>query len=233
MNSLGRMTAARRWGRAGRHAPHARTPVAGYRTEPPTPFCLSRIGRPVALPVGRFGIPTRRALHFTSSLRGPGGSDPMSLGARLKKLTREYGWLALGVYIGLSVLDFPFCFLLVKAFGAEKIGAVEHWVVSKAKSLIPQPVRDRWRDLRQTLERREKAPIADEAAGGQVEAAAGWDVQKPEHASDDAASLAAQLAVAYAVHKSLIFLRIPLAVAVTPPVARALRSWGWQVGKRV
>ena len=46
----------------------------------------------------------------------------MTLSARLKKLSREYGWSAVGVYLALSVLDFPFCFLLVRFVGTEKIG---------------------------------------------------------------------------------------------------------------
>ena len=40
----------------------------------------------------------------------------------MKKLSKEYGWVAVGVYFSLSVLDFPFCFLLVKVVGTEKIG---------------------------------------------------------------------------------------------------------------
>ncbi len=46
----------------------------------------------------------------------------MSLSARLKKLSREYGWTAVGVYLSLSVLDFPFCFLLVRTLGTDRIG---------------------------------------------------------------------------------------------------------------
>lgn len=49
-------------------------------------------------------------------------AEPQTLGARLKKLTKEYGWVTVAVYFGLSVLDFPFCFLLVKVAGPEKIG---------------------------------------------------------------------------------------------------------------
>lgn len=48
--------------------------------------------------------------------------ESLSLSARLKKLSREYGWTAVGVYLALSVLDFPFFFLLVRAVGTEKIG---------------------------------------------------------------------------------------------------------------
>lgn len=47
---------------------------------------------------------------------------PLTLSERLKKLSREYGWTAVGVYLALSVLDFPFCFLLVRVVGTEKIG---------------------------------------------------------------------------------------------------------------
>jgi hypothetical protein len=46
------------------------------------------------------------------------------------------------------------------------------------------------------------------------------------------AGLATQLALAYAIHKSFIFLRVPLTAAVTPKVVKVLRSWGWQIGKR-
>jgi hypothetical protein len=45
--------------------------------------------------------------------------------------------------------------------------------------------------------------------------------------------LATQLALAYAIHKSLIFFRVPLAAAVTPKVVKVLRGWGWNIGKKV
>lgn len=41
-----------------------------------------------------------------------------------------------------------------------------------------------------------------------------------------------QLALAYAIHKSFIFMRIPIAAAVTPKVVKILRGWGWDIGKR-
>jgi hypothetical protein len=37
--------------------------------------------------------------------------------------------------------------------------------------------------------------------------------------------------LAYAIHKSFIFLRVPLTAAVTPKVVKTLRSWGWSIGK--
>ena len=53
-------------------------------------------------------------------------------------------------------------------------------------------------------------------------------VTKPTRIS----GLATQLALAYAIHKSFIFIRVPLTAAVTPKVVQVLRSWGWQIGKR-
>lgn len=68
----------------------------------------------------------RRNFSWSWSKRAQSGGakaeEPLSLSGRLKKLGREYGWSAFGVYLALSVLDFPFCFLLVKWAGTERIG---------------------------------------------------------------------------------------------------------------
>lgn len=41
-----------------------------------------------------------------------------------------------------------------------------------------------------------------------------------------------ELALAYAIHKSFIFIRVPLTAAVTPKVVKVLRGWGWDIGKK-
>lgn len=58
----------------------------------------------------------------TSKLSSASKTENLGIGARLKGLSREYGWSAFGVYLALSALDFPFCYLLVKYLGADKIG---------------------------------------------------------------------------------------------------------------
>ena len=64
----------------------------------------------------------RKTASKKSSSSAAAAQAPLTLSARLKKLSREYGWSAVGVYLALSVLDFPFCFLLVRFVGTEKIG---------------------------------------------------------------------------------------------------------------
>ena len=41
-----------------------------------------------------------------------------------------------------------------------------------------------------------------------------------------------QLALAYAIHKSLVVFRVPLTAAVLPKVVKTMRKWGWNIGKR-
>src|SRR3569833_3453067 len=64
--------------------------------------------------------------HSSRARRSQAGAketaEPQSLSARLIKLSRDYGWSAAGVYLALTVLDFPFCFLLVRIIGTDRIG---------------------------------------------------------------------------------------------------------------
>jgi hypothetical protein len=63
-------------------------------------------------------------------------SESPSLSQRLKSLSREYGWSALGVYLALSALDFPFCFAAVRLLGVDRIGHLEHVVIEGAKDVL-------------------------------------------------------------------------------------------------
>ncbi|KAI2466657.1 hypothetical protein F4781DRAFT_405002 [Annulohypoxylon bovei var. microspora] len=181
---------------------------------------------------------TRRSFHRTSRLRdakpppkSSAAQEPQGISARLRKLSREYGWAALGVYLGLTVLDFPFCFLLVRSVGTERIGEIEHYVVSNISKVIPESVRDWWSEYREAL----KSAKQERNNNGEVvehDESADWGVEEAERRNKAGASLGTQLALAYAVHKSFIFLRVPLTAAITPKVVKVLRSWGWNIGKR-
>jgi hypothetical protein len=66
-----------------------------------------------------------------------GSPEPvLSLSQRLKALSREYGWTAVGVYLALSALDFPFCFLAVRLLGTERIGHYEDAIKSAFWSVV-------------------------------------------------------------------------------------------------
>ncbi|KAK8120736.1 peptide alpha-N-acetyltransferase [Apiospora kogelbergensis] len=77
----------------------------------------------------------------------------------------------------------------------------------------------------------EKENIGNDDISEGVEMAT-WGVEEAEARNKAEASLGTQLALAYAIHKSFIFIRVPLTAAVTPKVVKVLRSWGWNIGKR-
>ncbi|KAM0797410.1 hypothetical protein BDR22DRAFT_438268 [Usnea florida] len=116
---------------------------------------------------------TKPPYNPTPTLNSP--TPTLSLSQRLRKLSREYGWSAFGVYMLFTALDFPFCFAAVRYLGADR-------------------------------------------------------AEKRNHGEN--ASIWTQLALAYAIHKSFIFIRVPLTVAATPKVVKVLRGWGWDIGKR-
>lgn len=68
-----------------------------------------------------------------------GSPAPQTLSARMKRLSKEYGWSALGVYLALSAIDFPFCYLAVRWLGAERIGRYETAVMGSLWHLVEIP----------------------------------------------------------------------------------------------
>lgn len=180
----------------------------------------------------------KRSFNWTRARRSGGAAkgagaqgESQSLSARLRKLSREYGWAALGVYLGLSVLDFPFCFLLVRMVGTDRIADVERWVMAGVRKVVPESVKERWHEYRAAFKDAEKEELGDNHVSEDVEKL-GWGVEKAQERHKEEASLATQLALAYAIHKSFIFIRVPLTAAVTPKVVKVLRGWGYQIGKR-
>lgn len=130
------------------------------------------------------------------------------------------------MYLALSALDFPFCFLAVRALGTERIGRWEHNVVQFIKSIVAIPFPGMIKD---TGEESTESVEMVEAAVREGSAAVDDQLAK---AQDSQATIWTQLGLAYAVHKSLIIFRVPLTAAVLPKVVRTLRKWGFDIGKR-
>ncbi|KAF2467064.1 uncharacterized protein BDR25DRAFT_267888 [Lindgomyces ingoldianus] len=201
----------------------SRRPLARY-----TPF----------IPYGQQPLPFRvfrafRALRFKSEKTlNPtphlGSPEPApSLSQRLRKLSREYGWSALGVYLVLGALDLPISFLLVRMLGAERIGHYEHVIVEAFRNLVRIPFPNFGKHS-------EDETAAVRQDGGEVVAGEGDLVYQTDGKDDRGeASIWTQLALAYAIHKSVfIFVRVPLTAAITPKVVKTLRKWGYDIGKR-
>lgn len=99
-------------------------------TRKPPPFKFSSHPQPSPATLFQRLRASIRSFHSSRARldKGPTPSnaaaeaEPTTLSGRMKKLSREYGWSALGVYLGLTALDFPFCYMLVRYLGTDKIG---------------------------------------------------------------------------------------------------------------
>lgn len=221
-----------------------------FRTRPSQAFSVTqnnlhrpRSGRSCFQAFRRTPKSSRR---FQSTEAGSSDAN-LSLSQRLRKLSREYGWSALGVYLTLSALDFPFCFLAVRTLGTDRIGHWEHVVLSYIKGVVKWPLPEEGQEMVDGAVTevkkmvKERVPIESVREDGQkrvLEEDETYVVEDhgyrdAENANSGAnASIWTQLALAYAIHKSFIFIRVPLTAAVTPKVVKTLRSWGWNIGKR-
>ncbi|KAI9652683.1 MAG: hypothetical protein M1831_006670 [Alyxoria varia] len=200
----------------------------------------------------------------TPHLNSPGPSTvaapSQTLRERFRRLSREYGWTAIGVYLALSALDFPFCLLAVRMLGTDRIGRWERVVVDGFKGIlwkgagmigVEPPAEESESGL--TARGGDAAVRAGETAAAPAAATEtgleksgvrtgrkqededphwSWNLKEAEkQAEKKNATWATQLALAYAIHKSFIFLRVPLTAAVLPRTVKTLRSWGWNVGR--
>lgn len=156
-----------------------------------------------------------------------GSPEPApSVSQRLKQLSKEYGWTAVGVYLGLSLLDFPFCFLAVRLLGTDRIGHYEEVIKDTFWSLVRLVIPEAGT---MSSEKTSPSDLA-EAAAEQGTLGADGVALRTDNGSN--ASIWSQLGLAYLVHKSLIFFRVPLTAAVLPKVVKTLRKWGYNIGKK-
>lgn len=123
----------------------------------------------------------------TSQLGSP--EAKLGLQARLKKLFKQYGYLSVGVYLVLSALDFPLCFLAVRLAGPERIGQIEHQILTTLKRWtapvwdVIQPVVGPIVDQVRGVTEQMRQGAVNTAGMGPGEEGTTGDVQKAEIAS--------------------------------------------------
>lgn len=172
------------------------------------------LSRFTARRLGVFSARTLRSLRPNSTAAAAGAAggapkEPPKKGIRL--LMAKYGYSALGVYLGLSAIDLPLSFLFVHSVGPERL---EVWM-TQAKEYLG-------------FDTSKPAPPPQEDVGGALE-----PDQPPPSTKWFGIDrvLLAEFGVAYALHKSLIFARVPITAALTPVVVRQLQAWGFKIGQ--
>lgn len=136
----------------------------------------------------------------------------------LKSLIKEYGWSALGVYLGLSCVDLPLCFVAVHSLGEETIkvylNRVKHLVnLGKDETELIEEIREKQK-------KDEELKVKE----GQNDDISMWTKIKESN-------LLTEFLIAYGIHKSLIFIRLPITAAITPSVVKFLGRFGFSANK--
>ncbi|KAI9179928.1 DUF1279 super [Blastocladiella emersonii ATCC 22665] len=153
--------------------------------------------------------------HFASLLTKanpssgkPGDAPSLSGMARLRKLFKDYGRPAFAVYMAISTVDLTLSFIAVYS------GVDVERVVDVAKAYL-----EKWGLWRFAVDEAEERELRHTIEGDDTGVA---DSAKPKDKS-----LLTTFLIAYAFHKLLLPIRVPITAAVTPGVVRYLRRWGW------
>lgn len=174
----------------------------------------------------RSALPTARAfrlpVHLFTRFRAPRNLQSLRLNSvkatpppqpqptGLKKLVKDYGYAALGVYLALSAIDLPLCYLLVHLMGKEQIEEYEN----KVKQYFGYGKSDSDLHRQQQIDKIEELAVETEQKGAMFP----WFSWT-------------EFAIAYGLHKSvLIFVRVPLTALFTPSIVRVLQRWGFKIG---
>lgn len=155
----------------------------------------------------RFNSVRFQSTRASSGSGSTGGQQDQKKATGIKALMQEYGYTALAVYLFLSAVDYPICFLVVHSYGVDKVKQVQTEMMNFLKE-------------KTGFGEKKPVPIASEVTETD-EPTSFWD-----------GPLLTEAILAYAVHKSLIFIRVPIAAAILPSVVKQLRKWGFEVGKQ-
>lgn len=158
----------------------------------------------------------------------------------IKALVQKYGWVALGVYLSLSTIDLPICWLGVHSVGLDKVVEWQAYL----KEMVgwkTTPKEELEEDHVEGNELAETVTGALAMVTPDLDLEAAVEQQKvneklPEVAPTESywfsKQMWAEFAVAYAIHKSLIFIRLPITAAITPSVVKVLKRWGFKIGQK-
>lgn len=159
--------------------------------------------------------------RFQSTLNHSANPTPRPQGRKkpksLKHLMKEYGYAGLGVYLALSFVDLPLCYVLVHSMGQEQIEYYEN----KAKQTFGYGMSDVDLDKKHEINRIHEKAEQDHAGSEQEQGIFSMLLSKFSWT---------EFAIAYGIHKSLIFIRLPITAAITPGIVKGLRNWGFKIG---
>ncbi|CAG8529491.1 13386_t:CDS:1, partial [Cetraspora pellucida] len=147
--------------------------------------------------------------------------EHLTMTARLKLLTRQYGASAISVYFIISTIDLGLTFILIQSGGSERVKMIENWFTETFGAWIVLK--------KKKFQRKEddsKTTVIKENSREEY-----IHDQPKDNGTRHSPSWASTFVIAYGIHKILFPLRLGLTAAITPPLVRKLRKMGWNIGR--
>ncbi|RLV87165.1 N-terminal acetyltransferase 2 [Meyerozyma sp. JA9] len=179
-----------------------------------------RIRPSVSKPVfGRFGTSLMRSPRSNLYMRRFNSTQakPEKKPSGIKALMKEYGYAGLGVYLALTAIDLPIFYVLVHSMGQEEIEYYENKVKQKFGYGISDEELQKKQEINKIHEEVENEGVPkpqNDSLWSTLRNSFSWT----------------EFAIAYGIHKSFIFVRLPIAAAITPGIVKTLRRWGFRIG---
>ncbi|KAG0684313.1 hypothetical protein C6P40_004575 [Pichia californica] len=158
------------------------------------------------IPLSKLFLNNIKARFQSSASNTIKHATPPKAPTGIKKLIHQYGYSALGVYLGLSLIDLPICYIIVHSAGEDKIREMQDDFFSMIG------YKTKTEEIKQDNQNNE----------GESEG---------ENEEKKSSTFLTEFAVAYALHKSLVFIRLPITAAITPWVVARLQRMGFKIGK--
>ncbi|KAH3901760.1 Nat2p SCDLUD_001536 [Saccharomycodes ludwigii] len=142
--------------------------------------------------------------------------------SKLRELMKKYGFSALGVYLTLSLIDLPICFYMVHSMGEERIKLA----LNSIKNLVglgmdEEELKTQIRIKQEQRQREQDGNATNNSHGLSWY----WEYLKESN-------ILTEFLIAYGIHKSLIFIRLPITAAITPSIVKYLQRLGFNIGKK-
>ena len=145
----------------------------------------------------------------------------------IKGLMAKYGYSALIVYILLTCVDLPLCFLGVHSLGEEKIKIY----LNRGKQLVGMGEPDESKVIEDVRRKQAHREAVQAKNADKVEDASRKTFNERWQEMKDS-TLLAELLIAYGIHKSLIIVRVPLTAVLTPSFVKLLQRFGIDLMKK-
>lgn len=157
----------------------------------------------------------------TSSMPPP---PPPPRVPHVRSVFYQYGYSGIVVYFIISTLDLAILFGLVHNYGEKRVIEVENSVkeyfgIGKTSTNNHDKYGGKIDDIEEDIGLSKKKQTSN-------------DINSKDHELDrNKTTLLTEFGIAYTLHRSLFFVRIPLTLAITPVIVKILQRRGYNIGK--